>query len=99
MQCNSNIDLINGKCIPYSFIAVYRSDIENEKIKLIDESYLKSIKSMILNKSNISINSYYTFPFPGEHKIYFLMDISSLLSLNHMFEEITKMISISFKGA
>ena len=99
LKCNSDTDLINGKCIrSYSFTAIYRSNKKNERIQLINDSYLPFINSMYLNNSNISINSYYTFSLPGEHKIGFLMDISSLDSINNMFREIIKMISISFRN-
>ena len=81
----------------YSFTALYRSDTENEKIELINKKYLKVIKLMNLNNNTISLNSYYTFPLPGEYKIDFFMDISSISSLNKMFNGITKMISISFR--
>ena len=82
----------------YSFTAIYKSNIENEKIQLIDEAYLKFIKAIKLNNKAIEINSYHTFSWPGEYKIDFIMDISPLYSLNNMFREITKMISISFRN-
>ena len=98
LKCNSDTDLINGKCIrSYSFTAIYRSNKKNERIQLINDSYLPFINSMYLNNSNISINSYYTFSLSGEHKMEFFMDISSLNSLSNMYREITKMTSISFR--
>ena len=96
LYCNYGFYLINGKCINYSFKAVYQSFKENEKIYLIDDFYLKYIKEMYIDNENISSLTYsFNFTSPGNHTVLFYIN-TNLSSLCALFFGIRKVTSISF---
>jgi hypothetical protein len=99
LTCNPLFELVDGKCVPnYSFKAVYHTEKENEKIDLIYKSMLKYILEMSIDNTNSSIQSYYVFPSPGEHTVYFKLDESKLTSTVEMFSYVKKMTSIYFNS-
>lgn len=96
-SCNPLFELVDGKCVPnYSFKAVYHTEKENEKIDLIYKSNQKYILEMSIDNEISSNQSYYVFPTPGEHTVYFKLDESKLTSTAEMFSYVKKMTSIYF---
>ena len=95
-KCENGYCLIRGKCKFYSFSVIYRSNLINEKIELINEKYLSTINIIYFNNQSISLKSNFNFPSPGNHLIYVYMDISSANSISKMFKDINNIISISF---
>ena len=100
-KCNPFFSLNNGKCsFIYSFEAIYKSNVEKEKINFFNTNSLNNFE---INKIKIDdkyledkINEY-TFPKAGEHKVLInikLNDTSS--SLEKMFENIEHLVSIKF---
>ena len=53
---------------------------------------------MSIDNTNSSIQSYYVFPTPGEHTVYFKLDESKLTSTVEMFSYVKKMTSIYFNS-
>lgn len=97
LTCNPLFELVDGKCVPnYSFKAVYHTEKENEKIDLIYKSMQKYIFEMSIDNKISSNQSYYVFPTPGEHTVYFKLDESKLTSTTEMFSYVKKMTSIYF---
>ena len=95
--CNPLFELVDGKCIPnYSFKSVYHTENANEKIDLIYKSFLNYIIEMSIDNEISSIQSYYEFPTPGAHTVYFKLDESKLTSIGSMFSYVKKMTSINF---
>ena len=96
-SCNIGYKLKEGKCIlNYSFKATYLSEYKNQNIKLIN-NFPNSISNMIVDDIDIqSPSKNYTFSVPGNHTIYFLVDISNLSSLDSLFKDCNKIVSISF---
>ena len=97
-RCKPMYNLSDGLCEPnYSIKSIYITKIENEEVKLINELFLKYIKEITINNTKVSIEKEsYTFPLPGNHIVYILIDISSLNSISYMFRQVNKMASISF---
>ena len=95
-KCEPGYIPINGKCKLYSFMGTYRNDLIEDKIKLINETYLTYIGEMYMNNEEINKTFSYNFSSVGNHTIYFYINISSLQSLEGMFEEVKKMVSIKF---
>ena len=95
INCNQGYDLVNKKCIKYSFKAVYKSDFDNENIKLID-TLPTDIIEMTVDGIKVEPSKNYTFLLSGNHIVHILIDITNCTSLNFMFIGITKMISITF---
>ena len=82
LKCIHMHNLINGICEPnYSIKAIYKTDSENENIKLISDLFLKYVQEITINDTQISLTSSYTFLSSGNHTIYILIDISSLNSI------------------
>ena len=78
----------------YSIKEIFSS--ANKKTKLINDNYIKYVKRMFINNTEISPVSYYNFESLGDYVVYILIDISSLNSILSMFKEVKKMASISF---
>ena len=90
--CNYGFYLFNGKCINYSFKAVYQSLKENEKIQLIQNFILKNIEEMYVDNENISpLTSSFNFSSPGNHTVLIYINISNLTDLSALFFGIYKM--------
>ena len=71
IACNEGYKLLNGKCIPYSFKAIYNITYKSSEYKLINYNYLNYIKYMIIDENEIKPCYYYTFPTNGIHKVFF----------------------------
>ena len=65
-------------------------------VKIRDNMDIKFKEIKVDNKIISSISNYYQFELPGEHTIYFLIDIEKTNSLKSMFENCKKLISFSF---
>ena len=94
--CNPGYELFKGKCITYSFKAVYYSDKDNEVLKLIDSSYINKLAKIKINDTFIEPISEYTFKLKGEHQIYFYFMKNVINSLYSMFYNITRLKKILF---
>ena len=100
LACNPSYILVNGKCyFDCSITAIYKTNEKDEKIEIINSLYIDSIAEIKIDDKNENPCSNYTFPEPGEHIIFYNMDISNLTSLNSMFKGVNKMISISFSNS
>ena len=99
LNFDSDYYLVNGEYKPYSFMATHKLDNISYLIRLIDESYLSYIEGVYMNNTNISIQSYYSFPSAGYYTFYVFINISSLDSIEKMFSSTDKMISIYFSPA
>ena len=80
----------------YSFNATYLTSEYNEFVQLINPIYEEYIINMTIDSENFTAKTDYYFESIGIHKISVLMDISMIDSIEEMFSEIDKMISISF---
>ena len=95
--CKFGFYLINGKCIRYSFKAVYQSFKENENVRLIGLSYLKYLEEMYIdNKTITPLKTSFNFSSPGNHTVFIYINISNLSSFSFLFSGVDKMTSISF---
>ena len=100
--CKNGYKLYNGKCLligNYSFIAIYRTDYKNENINLINDIYLKNIEEIIVDSIIVVPTINYNFASTGNHTLYFTLNIEKKNSLISMFENINKIISISFTSS
>ena len=87
--------IIDGECINYSFKAIYQSN--GSEIKLIN-SDISKIKKMIVDGRKVNPSTHYLFDDNQNHEVFMLLDISKYNnSINSTFENIDRMISISFK--
>ena len=46
--CEPGYYLVNDNCKPYSFVATYHNDYQDENIQLINENYLSYIEGMYM---------------------------------------------------
>ena len=100
--CKNGYKLYNGTCLligNYSFIAIYRTDYKNENVNLINDIYLKNIEEMIVDSIIVIPTINYNFASTGNHTLYFTLNIEKKNSLISMFENINKIISISFTSS
>jgi hypothetical protein len=95
ISCNQGYELVNKRCIQYSFKAIYKSDVNNELVHLIYTLPVDIIE-MTVDGIKTESNITYTFPLPGEHVVYKLLNLTNCTSLNNMFYGIDKMTSIIF---
>jgi surface protein len=84
IACNEGYKLINGKCIYYSFKAIYNITYKSNFV-LINDGYLKNIIYMIIDGKQVEPCSKYTFQKIGIHKVSFFFDIKELAKLSKMF--------------
>ena len=91
-NCEPGYFPIKGECKPYSFVVTYHKYIIVDKIKLINETYLDYIGEMYMNNEIFNKVSSYNFSSNGNYTIYFDMDISSLESLENMFDGVINQI-------
>ena len=98
-SCNQFYNLINGRCEPnFSFKAIYYTNEKNQKIQLINPSYLENAIEMTIDIMTVSPQSTYTFPEEGNHTIYILIDMSKISSSEKMFYQNKEMTFISFSS-
>ena len=93
-ECNEGYTLnSNGKCIgDFHMFAKYRTTSENEYVKFMSST---RIIKMTINGTFIDNPTYYyTFPLPGEHKIY--VKFSNSVSFMDLFYRITHLTYIEF---
>ena len=79
----------------YIFKSIYYTDIDNEKIKLINDSYNDKIYKMEIDNQKIEFSSEFAFAEKGNHTILFFIK-KEIKSLAYMFNGCTKLIEISF---
>ena len=73
INCIDGYKLTFGRCIlNYSFKIIYNIESINESIKLIDNA---DIIEMTIDSKPVNISKYYTFSSPGNHSVYFLINI------------------------
>ena len=78
-MCNPRYNLTNERCIAnYSIRAIYESTADNDKIKVIHNSYKDNIINMEIDEENIIPCTEYTFKKPGFHTIYYLINTTNL---------------------
>ena len=96
-SCNTGYLLQNGKCIlNYSFKAKYLTEYKNQNIKILN-NYHQNIIQMIIDDKIFPVpTKNYTFASPGNHTIYFLLNINNISTLNSLFKDCTNLISLSF---
>ena len=97
IECNIGYKLENDKCVlNYSFKAIYKQNIINERIKLIN---IGSISQMIVDGRKVEkpLSKDYSFNDTECHEIYFLINMKNYgSSLDSIFQNVNRMISISF---
>ena len=99
-KCEAGYKLSNGLCSEnYSFKAIYSTKSKDENISLFNETYIKDIIEISLDNEKIPISSNYTFPSPGNHTLYFIMNSPSTNSLSYLFKSISRLISITFSSS
>ena len=84
------------KDIISNITATYVSTLDNEKIKIINSTYLENIISMEIDNQTINNTDSYIFKNKGKHIIYFKINLKNLNSLDYMFCALNKLNSISF---
>ena len=85
------------KCLPnYSFEALYYTNNNNIKVKLMNYDYLKYIKEMSINNQIVSPKEYHAFTSQGTHSVRVIIDISEINSTSYMFYNSEHLISINF---
>ena len=82
--------------IGYSFNATYANSEDNELVKLINPIYEDYIINMTIDSESFKAKTEHTFELQGNHSVYVLMDISKIDSIEQIFYQLDKMISISF---
>lgn len=76
--------------------AEYFSEYQNENVQLINKIYEDSINLIIINNTLKIYSSNCNFPEPGLHEVQISMKIEKLTSIEHMFNEISNLVSIYF---
>ena len=79
----------------FSFKAIYETK-ENENVNLISYKYKEYIIKMKIDEEYVVPSKNYTFKFAGNHTVYILMNITNLVKLDEMFNEISNLVYISF---
>ena len=79
----------------YIFKSIYYTEIDNEKIKLINDSYNDIIYKMEIDNQKMEISSEFAFAEKGNHTILFFIK-KEIKTLAYMFNGCTKLIEISF---
>ena len=69
------------------------------KIYLYLMKHIKDIIEISLDNEKIPISSNYTFPYPGNHTLYFVMNTPSTNSLSYLFKSISRLVSITFSSS
>ena len=96
-SCNLGYKLEKGKCIlNHHFKAIIKSEENYEKIKLSEQLLLYTQEMIIDGQILNSPVKEYTFPEKGEHILYYKIEMPNSVALNSLFEDMTKMTSISF---
>ena len=97
IACNEGYRLLNGKCLSYSFKAIYNITSIEKPISLINNYFSKNITYMIIDGNETKPCSEYVFPKPGKHKVFFFFDINQNASkLDEIFYKIHNLVEISF---
>ena len=96
-SCHLGYKLENGNCLlAHHFKAIIKSEENYETIKLSEYLSLYT-QEMIIDGEIINTPvKEYTFQEKGEHTLYFKIEMPNSVSLNSLFEGMTKMTSISF---
>ena len=97
LKYNDGYKLENGICIlNYSFKAIYYVDSLNKNVSLIFSNYKNKIKEVIIDGNiQTEINNAYNLKY-GEHTVYILLDMNSLL--DNMFYYCQDMKEIYFSS-
>ena len=95
LNCAPGYELVNEKCIRYSFKATYKTEIDNENITLIN-SLPTDIIEMTVDGKKEKPSKNFVFPNKGNHTIYFLLNIDNCKSISFMFFYIFEITSIIF---
>ena len=94
IKCNPGYKLINGLCqVNYSLRAVYYTNENNQKIKLINTP-IENILELYIDNINVQPSNYHNFSFLGNHIVYILFNTTT--SLSYLFYKIDSLIDISF---
>ena len=97
IACNEGYRLLNGKCLSYSFKAIYNITSIEKPTYLISNYLSKNITYMIIDGNETKPCSEYVFSTPGSHKLFFFFDINQNASeLDGMFKNIQNLVEISF---
>ena len=97
ISCLDGYELIDGNCLSYSFQTTYFTNLDYEKISLINSKYVSEIFKIKIDKNNyIKPISEFIFENKGEHIVYFYIDQQNIKSLNQIFKQIDRIKSISF---
>ena len=88
-----NSEIINSN---FYLKAEYFSEYQNENVQLINKIFEDSINLIIINNTFKIYSSNCIFPEPGLHEVQISMKIEKLISIDHIFYEISNLISIYF---
>ena len=80
----------------FLIFAIYEADNNNDNVDLMDSGFLNNIIELDMDKEIVEPTTNYTFKSQGYHSVYVTMNITNLSSLNYMFIDLKKLISISF---
>ena len=104
IKCNLGFKMVKDSCeLYYSFKAIYKTDIDSEPVKLINNNYLKYCEEIIYNGTKLIISDLYTFQKAGNHILYFTFDLKGANTLSNFFysygNNINNLISIIFTSS
>ena len=87
----------NGRCIiNYSIKAVFEVQSRGEKVKLFPYTLSKYCKGLIIDGVEKYPSTNYEFDEIGQHIVYYLVDLSSVSSLDELFGNNAYLISVAF---
>ena len=98
IKCEPGYKLNDGNfSLNYTFKAIFRTYIENEKINIIN-CHPKNIIKMVINETEVQPWIDFIFPTPGEHIIFLKLNLTNKNSFSGLFFKIQNMIYFSFSS-
>ena len=70
MKCDNEYVLYDGKCLAFSFVAVYNTTSDNQNLQLLslDTNYIETV---ILDQKKVEPKNNYLISEKGYHTVYF----------------------------
>ena len=91
-------ELFKGECITFAFSVTYKVDYEDEKIQLFNKDIKYNIFAMKIGEEIIEPISEFNFNLKENNIVYYYFLQKNTISFSYMFENIDKLIRISFNN-